>query len=964
MRIKSRWKGVIALLLGIILAGGLENVDLLASSQGVYNILHEEKEVETLTSGVTYEKKRRFTQDGWLDIHVITMDMDNPNVKLDVLDSTKEFGLREPLKDLAQGRGAVAGINGDFFNMSKNPADPIGLTIKDGKKQGISNYMNYNQNVYASFLLPENGFPLIDCVRVYMKFYNNGNSYIDLHGMNRVTYFAKPVYVDSSIGLNTAQIDKKYPNLYKIVVQGDKIVHISAKGEVVSIPEDGYVIIMDEKTAQEKLSFYAVGQSALIDITSSIDLDQMETAISGGGKILHQGQVVAPTSSVVGANYRHPRTFIGISQDRKKVMFFVIDGRSHSIGLTHNEAASIAKEYGAYDAMHFDGGGSTTMVGRPLGKEQLEILNTLSDGASRKVVNGIGIFSLAPQGSLTGMHLISDTERVFQKTGVRFIVTGYDQYYNPVPLSLDQVIWEVEGVEGYWNGSVFYPETSGMGKITAHIGNVSATTTITVMNEPIALEMNPRFIKVQPGQKVSLSIVGLDKEGFQGKVNGQKIQWKVDPSLGKIENGVFTAGIESGHGPIEGQMGDRKVYGYITIGDQKSLIDSFEEIGNAHGISYPSYVKVGGGYQQDKVKSGKYAIQLQYGLEEKEETQAAYIEFLKPISIPEKPIGLGLWVYGDGQGHWLRGRIQDQKGKSYTIDFADHIDWTGWKYVKATLPTTVEYPISLERVYITALQNEIPNESSIYMDDLYAIYPTEISDLAIPENTPFQDALQHSLSDEQKAGFDITVFGSTVGKNALLDQVIERKMIEKMKENAALSIFAGYTDIAGFPNDHLSHIWKNQYQTQSYQNVKVIQLATSQYGLRATYADQWKWLKRDLLAATEDHIIIVTNKNPLDPINGFKDSLEGELFHKILKEYRERTGKNIFVINGSGYEWGSKLHEGIRYMDVNGLFYHDITDKILDLNKQFVVLRFRVEGKNISYDFEPLYVENEGRRID
>ena len=954
---RIRWKRFIALCLGVFLAGSGGFVELFANPQGIYNILHEEKEVQTITSGVIYEKNRRFTQDGWLDIHVMTIDMENPNVELGVLDSTQEFGLREPLKDLAQKKGAVAGINADFFNMSKNPADPMGLVVKNGRIQGVNNYANYNQNYNASFFVHQNGSPFIDFLRFYMKFYNGNDSHIDLHGFNRITHFTKPVYVDREIGLDTANIDKRYPGLYKIVVQDNTIVHISGKGEIVGIPENGYLIIMDEKTAQEKLSFYAVGQSALLDMSPSLDLSQIRTAISGGGKILHQGQVTTNPGYVVDPNKRHPRTLIGVSQDGKKVMFLAIDGRSHSIGLTHNELAAIAKQYGAYEAMHFDGGGSTTMVGRPLGKDQLQVFNTLSDGAQRKVVNGIGVFSLAPQGSLAGMQLKTDVPRVFQKTGVRFEISGYDQYYNPIPVSLDQVLWEVEGVEGHWNGAVFYPETSGQGKITAHIGNIKATTTITVMDTPVALEMSPRIIKIQPEQKLALSIVGLDKDGFQGKVNGQKIQWYVDPALGRVENNIFIAGSKEGHGPIEGQMGDTKVYGYTMIGDQKQLIDSFEETGKIRFISYPSYVKVGGTYTQEAVKTGKSAIQFHYGLEQKEaETQAAYVEWISPKAIEGQPIGLGLWVYGDGKGHWLRGRIKDQKGTTHTIDFADHIDWTGWKYVQASIPSAVQYPISLERIYITALQNDIPHASTLYMDDLYAVYPTQVSDLVIPDNTPFQDPFQQTLAEKmEEAGFDITVFGSTVGKNNLLDGIVQRKMLQQIGKNAAFSIFAGYTDPSGFSMSHPYYSWKDQYQVQSYQNVKVIQLATSKNGIRTTYADQWKWLKRDLEGTTEDHIIIVTNKDPLDPINGFKDSLEGKLFHKVLKEYKEKTGKNIFVINGSGYEWGSTLYEGIRYMDVNGLFYHTDASLGVDLHNQFAILRFRVEGKMITYDFQPLF---------
>jgi hypothetical protein len=45
-------------------------------------------------------------------------------------------------------------------------------------------------------------------------------------------------------------------------------------------------------------------------------------------------------------------------------MLFVVDGRqkNYSEGVTLPEFADIMLEYGAYDAMNFDGGGSSVMV--------------------------------------------------------------------------------------------------------------------------------------------------------------------------------------------------------------------------------------------------------------------------------------------------------------------------------------------------------------------------------------------------------------------------------------------------------------------------------------------------------------------------------------------------------------------------------------------------------------------------
>ena len=66
---------------------------------------------------------------------------------------------------------------------------------------------------------------------------------------------------------------------------------------------------------------------------------------------------------------------VGVNKDKSKIYIVCIDGRKNGIGATHAEAAKIMKEYGAYDAIHFDGGGSTTMVVQKEGTTSPSVVN-------------------------------------------------------------------------------------------------------------------------------------------------------------------------------------------------------------------------------------------------------------------------------------------------------------------------------------------------------------------------------------------------------------------------------------------------------------------------------------------------------------------------------------------------------------------------------------------------------------
>lgn len=91
--------------------------------------------------------------------------------------------------------------------------------------------------------------------------------------------------------------------------------------------------------------------------------------IGGWPRILRDGRNVAGDAATVegtisrNAEARHPRTAVGFSRDSSTLFLFVVDGRSeNSGGMTLIELANKMRQLGAWNAMNFDGGGSTTMV--------------------------------------------------------------------------------------------------------------------------------------------------------------------------------------------------------------------------------------------------------------------------------------------------------------------------------------------------------------------------------------------------------------------------------------------------------------------------------------------------------------------------------------------------------------------------------------------------------------------------
>ena len=114
-------------------------------------------------------------------------------------------------------------------------------------------------------------------------------------------------------------------------------------------------------------------------------------AIGGRQIILDSGDITSVKNGT-----QDPRTAIGVSADRSKVIMLVIDGRqsSHSNGADYPEMGIMFKAMGAYNAINLDGGGSSTFaLQKASASSGFETRNKPSGGSDRAIPNGLAIVS-------------------------------------------------------------------------------------------------------------------------------------------------------------------------------------------------------------------------------------------------------------------------------------------------------------------------------------------------------------------------------------------------------------------------------------------------------------------------------------------------------------------------------------------------------------------------------------------
>jgi hypothetical protein len=91
------------------------------------------------------------------------------------------------------------------------------------------------------------------------------------------------------------------------------------------------------------------------------------------------------------------RSAIGLSRDNRTLTMFTVDARGGSDGMRVGEvAALLAKDYGVWNALNLDGGGSTSLAMADPATGAVSLANTSSDNpAGRSVASSLAVFARA-----------------------------------------------------------------------------------------------------------------------------------------------------------------------------------------------------------------------------------------------------------------------------------------------------------------------------------------------------------------------------------------------------------------------------------------------------------------------------------------------------------------------------------------------------------------------------------------
>lgn len=551
-------KRITTLLLALVLLCGIN----VSAAETLYDSITE----NIITKGVTEKHIRRLTTDGWQNIFVTEIDLNTEYVDVISLISNEGLNTRTNVLDLAVQNNALAAVNSDFFQICgsyPSKATPLGTIVIDGRlastpargtamataavsKDKVASFGYWDQ--YLTITAP-NG----DGDQIY-----HVNKYFDTGGLVLYT----PDFGNNAPGYALTDCE--------MMVRNGVVTAITEKAQGSWIPDDGYIIASTTDQNRFLQDHFQVGDPVKIDTWLSNPAENYKMAM-GGGTLLVKDGAEAKFTHTTGLGGYNPRTAMGTSADGKKVYLVTVDGRQKGgKGLTLSGMASLMIELGCYNAINFDGGGSTTYVSKAYDEAAVTLKNSVSDGSMRKVTDGVGVVSTAPEKMpVSRLEISFDDAGAFVGIPMEIRYQGLDDYYRVQELDPAQFsITCDESAGNRMEGNMLIAAAPGTAEITVSYGDLSQTVSVPVSNVPVLLQAEPAIFNVENGAVIQPAIYGVSGDGKKTQIPLSSLYIEDGGGALTAANGTITV---NSNAPKAYRISYGDVYTYIGINTDQGL---------------------------------------------------------------------------------------------------------------------------------------------------------------------------------------------------------------------------------------------------------------------------------------------------------------------------------------------------------------------------------------------------------
>ncbi|MGG0645295.1 phosphodiester glycosidase family protein [Sporosarcina gallistercoris] len=705
-------------------------------------------EAASVSQGV-YHAKQSTTVNGY------PQTLNQLNVNLTKPYTTVDVGINTPFNKLATvnslatahtqvNHHVVGAINASLFHFSNGY--PSYLLTKDGQIQHIGAVStNYNDFMHtpAAFGMTADNRGKIGTYTLSPTVEHNGKS-VTMNSLNRERKENESILFTSSWPYETTRTNatglevvvETTKSVEGGIALGEKVTGTvtgirpfgEQKASTVPPKSKGFVLSV-HGTEAGKIRDMKKGDTVSISYNVDPSWRDSKFMLASGPLLVQNGKVdmtIDPKSPK--ATARTARTAVATDKTGQQVYFVTADSglKGKSSGMTLAEFAQHLVSIGAYNALNLDGGGSTTMVTRKPGNVYPTLANNPSGAIDRSVSAILEAVSTAPYDKAATISASQAQEgQVGIGASVGFKVdSALDQYLNVRTVNQNDVkLLGVSSGIGKIENNKFVGVKAGSGTVTVGYENATVNVPVTVTDAIDDIVFSPSVITLGTGESTQLNVSGTSKNS---KVifNPDAIDVTASAGIGTVADKTFTASAKEGTGTLTATYGRTSKKATVTVTDKPIRLESFETTAgmSATGIRAAASLS---SEKSIQAHEGKASARLAYDYTaNKEGVSAAYLNWTGGLPLAASPKELGVWVYGDGKSHWLRGSLRDANGKEVVVDFTKENgqDWTGWKYVTASIPSSAPAPLTLDKIYVAERSSAKKDKGFLLFDQLQVRY--------------------------------------------------------------------------------------------------------------------------------------------------------------------------------------------------------------------------------------------------
>jgi exopolysaccharide biosynthesis protein len=736
-------------------------------------VTRQSTDLGTVTKGVDLSTEVLDTVTGRQPTQTLSIDTSDPNVRIGVVGAGQTLinPSDETVTSMAARTGAVAGVNGGFFDINAS-GQPDDGQIVDGEiwKSPLRNHNN-------TFVVKKDGTAAIGDEE-FSGTITDGSATHPLFSINWTGDAVKNQITEITPRLGgPVDVGASSP-IFATGTSTDNgaTITITAVGPITSLPAlaPGTAGLLASSTGGTWLSAnLKVGDTVTVGTAIAPDNDIQQLMQGPGQQLVKDGNLTSDLT-VGNPSGLNPETAVGVSKDGKHLTLVTLDGRGTSataIGPNVPQVAGLMQEKGANDAILLDGGGSTEMVARVPGDTATSVQNVPSDGVERPVGNGIFVYSTATSIGAPVTATINGGVAAAAVVGFPTHLPALvaDAAGNPITGDSLSVVASPASL-GSWAGGTFTPNAAGTGTITVTDGTATAQVAITVEPKLASLSATPAAPDLNNAQSSTFALAGITPTGASIPVPVSSATWTLsDPTLGTIDPkaGVFTAAASgSGLETLTASAAGVTTTISIAVGSKSTQLNAMDDsTAWSYNITNGSVATETTDPDVPPGSTLSSSVRLDYTMPGTSGVHQLVMSPRNTITIDKNtegqdPTALAVWIKDDDAVHnafEFATSYKQGNGQTQTL-YNTALTYNGWTLLKTQLPAGTVFPLTLSFVDLLSINPTLASAGTLSLSSLQVLYsartPVTPNYTAVPKNPSW---LQYEESPS-----DFTPGGQTI----------------------------------------------------------------------------------------------------------------------------------------------------------------------------------------------------------